>query len=189
MAFLTLALCCLLVPRSVSGEHSLDMADLTVSHQLTPDPDFREHPRGLQTSVPVAEGLDLQKHRQNLISATTRPRLVPCVGSRRPGHSLRSLSHSSPLSGSRPAAEGPGEGEAEVPTGWLTAGSSRASLSPESFSVGCSPAPVGPPGQDSHVGESSCDVCSVCLSSNTRTHTCTFSRRYAAQCWGMPDVK
>ena len=99
--------------------------------------------------MPVAEGLDLQKHKQNLISATTRPRLVPCVGSRRPGHSLPSLSRSSPLSGSRPAAEGPGEGEAEVPSGQLTAGSSRASLSSESFSVGCSPAPVGPPGQPS----------------------------------------
>lgn len=99
--------------------------------------------------MPVAEGLDLQKHKQNLISVTTRPRLVPCVGSRRPGHSLPSLSRSSPLSGSRPAAEGPGEGEAEVPVGRLTAGSSRASLSSESFSVGCSPAPVGPPGQPS----------------------------------------
>ena len=47
------------------------------------------------------------------------------------------------------AAEGPGEGEAAVPVGQLTAGSSRASLSPGSFSVDCSPAPVGPAGRPS----------------------------------------
>ena len=153
--------------------------------------------------MPVAEGLDLQKYKQNLISATTRPQPIPCVGSQRPGHSL---SPSAALSGSRPAAEGPSEGEAVVPAGRLTAGSSQASLSLGSFSVGCSPAPAGPAGQPSpgcaralasvqpHRTATSWNpvrMSALCAHPPTysHTHTCVFSRRYTAQCWGMPDVK
>lgn len=153
--------------------------------------------------MPVAEGLDLQKYKQNLISATTRPQPIPCVRSRRPGHSL---SPSAALSESRPAADGPSEGEAVAPAGRLAAGSSQASPSLGPFSVGCSPAPVGPAGQPSpgraralasdqpHRTATSWNpvrMSALCAYPPTysHTHTCVFSRRHTAQCWGVPDVE